>query len=129
MISQNLQQGLFNLIYFTWLHNSQAIAYFFGIILTLYLQFKNPNRKNLLFFVGFLFLFINFEYQKHFVDPILEQTLQTVLEQGATGQRFQQITNLFLQKIIPFSMYIIGWGSIFWALFISLKSPDKPKNQ
>lgn len=129
MISQNLQQGLFNLIYFTWLHNSQAIAYFFGIILTLYLQFKNPNRKTLLFFVGFLFLFINFEYQKHFVDPILEQTLQTVLEQGATGQRFQQIINFLLQKFVPLSLYLIGWGSIFWAIFTSSQTPDKRKKQ
>ncbi len=129
MISGQLQQGLFNLIYFTWLHNSQAIAYLLGIIFTLVLQFKNPSRRNLLFFLGFLFLFINFEYQKHFVDPILNQTLQTVLEQGAKAYKFQKITNFFLQKFVPFFFYIIGWGSIFLAILSSAKSPDKRKNQ
>ena len=120
-ISPQLQQGLFNLIYFTWLHNSQAIAYFIGAVITLILQFKKPNRKNLLFFVGFLVLLINFEYQKHFIDPLLEQTIQVVLEQGSTATRFQRFANFFFQKLIPFSSYIIGWGGIFIAIILGSK--------
>ena len=124
-ISQELQQGLFNIAYFTWLHNSQAIAYFVGIVITLALQFKKPNHKNLLFFVGFLVLLLNFEYQKHFIDPFLEQTVQAVLEQGATATRFQRIANFFFQKFVPLISYLVGWGSIFIAMIFGSKKTEE----
>ena len=128
-ISTQLQQGLFNLAYFTWLHNSQVVAYFVGIIITLFLQFKKPSRRNLFFFVGFLVLLLNFEYQKHFIDPLLEQTMQAVLEQGATATRFKRLSNFFFQKFIPFASYLVGWGSIFLAMVLSSKNTDNPQKQ
>lgn len=128
-ISPQLQQGLLNIVYFTWLHNSEAIAYFIGIILTLFLQFKHPNRRNLLFFIGFLVLLLNFEYEKHFVEPLLNQTVQAVLEQGATANRFQKLISFFFQKFIPLISYLIGWGSLFLAIVLGSKSTDKPKSQ
>jgi hypothetical protein len=117
MISPQLQRGLFDLVYFTWLHNAEAIAYFAGCLLALGLLFKNPKRLYLLFFMGFLFLLIEFQYVKHIVEPLEAQTLQTVLQQGATGARFQKLTSVFLEKIIPLSLYMVGWGCIFFGIW------------
>ena len=127
MVSAQLQQGLFNLIYFTWLHNAQAIAYLAGCILTLYLLYKKPNRRYLVLLIGFLVLSFEFQYNKHIVEPLQEQTLQTVLEQGAQGLRFQKYLDLLLQKLVPLSLYLIGWGSIFVGIIWSGKNTDKPK--
>jgi len=121
MLSPQLQRGLFDLIYFTWLHNSEAIAYFAGCILTLILQFIKPRRLNLLFFIGFLLLLLEFQYVKHIVEPLEQQTLQTVLQQGASGVRFTKITGIFLEKMIPFGLYLGGWGAILGGIWINSK--------
>ncbi len=115
-VSAELQRGLLDLVYFTWLHNAEALAYFAGCVITLGLQFIKPRRLYLLFFVGFLVLLIEFEYVKHIVEPLQQQTLQTVLQQGASGVRFQKLTDIFLEKLIPLTLYIIGWGSIFFGI-------------
>lgn len=128
-ISTQLQQGIFNLIYFTWLHNSQAIAYFFGAILALYLQYKKPSRKNLFFFLAFLILSIEFQYTKHILENLESQTLQAVLEQGAQATRFTRLTKLLLQKFIPIFLYLSGWGSLFFSILLKSKTPDKPKTE
>jgi hypothetical protein len=124
-VSPQLQQGLVNLIYFTWLHNSEALAYFVGCLIALYLQFKKPNRKNLFLFVGFLTLLVQFEYVKHMIEPLLDQALQAVLEQGAAATRFQKLLDFFLQKFIPLALYLFGWGSLFISLFLTPKTPGK----
>jgi len=122
--SPELQRGLLDLIYFTWLHNAEAIAYFVGCLLTLGLQFIRPRRLYLLFFVGFLLLLLQFQYVKHIVAPLEEQTLQTVLQQGSEGLRFTKLTSFFLQKLVPLGLYLAGWGSIFGGIFLKAKNPD-----
>jgi hypothetical protein len=126
-ISSQLQQGIIDLLYFTWLHNAEALAYFTGCILSIFLQFKKPNRRNLLFFLSFLFLLFQFQYVKHIAEPLQEQTLQTVLQQGSQGLRFTKITTFFLQKFIPLFLYALGWGGLFFAIIFSTKTPDKEK--
>lgn len=111
-----------DLIYFTWLHNAEAIAYFSGCVITLGLQFIQPRRIYLLFFVGFLLLLLEFQYVKHIVEPLEAQTLQTVLQQGASGFKFQKLTSFFLEKLVPLSMYLVGWGCIFWGIYFKSKN-------
>jgi len=106
------------------LHNSEAIAYFIGCVLTLVLQFIKPRRLNLLFFIGFLLLLLEFQYVKHIVEPLEQQTLQTVLQQGASGIRFQKITGIFLEKLVPFGLYLGGWGAIFTGIWLGSKRVD-----
>ncbi|NMB56762.1 hypothetical protein GYA19_02375 [Candidatus Beckwithbacteria bacterium] len=134
LISPELQQGLFNLVYFTWLHNSEVIAYALLCVLILIFQFVRPKRSNLLFFVGFLALLIQFEYVKHIAIPLQEQTLQTVMEQGAAAVKFQKLTDIFFQKLLPLGLYLFGWGSVALAIFFNSqknkeKDTDKPESK
>lgn len=121
-VSPELQRGIIDLIYFTWLHNAEMLAYFAGFILTLGLLLKNPKRIYVLFLIGFILLMLQFQYVKHIVEPLLDQTMQTVLQTGAQATRFQKITKFFLEKLIPISLYLAGWGSIFLAIFLTNKN-------
>ena len=129
MVSPQLQRGLLDLVYFTWLHNAEAIAYFVGILLTLGLLFLKPKRTTLLFFWGFLVLLVQFQYVKHIVEPLEAQTMQTVLQRGASGLRFQRLTSFGFQKVIPFGLYFVGWGSIFLSILSSATAQTNKKSK
>ena len=60
------QQGLFQLVYWTWLHNYQVIGLGFGCLLAVGLMLYKPKRIYMIFLVGFLLLVFQFEYLKHF---------------------------------------------------------------
>jgi hypothetical protein len=115
------QQGLFQLIYWTWLHNYQPIALGFGCLLAIGLMIYKPKRIYMIFFLGFLFLLLQFEYLKHFQKHLEEQTLQTaVLEAGQSKAR--KAINLFFNRLIPFGLYLGGWGLIFLGMLIGGRS-------
>lgn len=116
-MSPIIKQGIFSLIYSTFLHNSEVIALFLAAIFTLVLLFRKPSRFYLLFFVGFSLLLVRIEYLKHIVDPLQKQT-QAVVVQESGHFRARRIIDVFLNDILPFVMYVAGWFSIFWGLLI-----------
>lgn len=115
-ISPELQQGIVNLLYFTWLHNAEMLAYAAGTALSILLLIKQPRRSLVFLLLGFSVLMIEFQYVKHIVEPLLDQTMQTVLETGAQATRFSSLLRLLLSKILPLGLYVVGWGSIFLAI-------------
>ena len=129
-ISPQLQQGIVNLIYFTWLHNAEMLAYFAGGILSLGLLIRHPRRTFILMLLGFIFLMVQFQYIKHIVEPLMAQTLQAVLETGAQATRFQQLTRFILEKAVPIGLYLAGWGSIFLSILLLSRTPKQsPKEE
>lgn len=122
-----VQRGLFDLIYSTWLHNSQAIALFLGCVFTLGLQLLKPKRTTLLFFLGFLLLLLEFEYIKHIAAPLASQTLQAAVVNPNQNLRFQRYLSQGIGKLISILLYLGGWGAIFVGIFFSTFSEKKKK--
>lgn len=118
------QQGLFYLLYWTWLHNYQVIALVAGCLLAIGLMLKNPKRLYLLFFLGFLMLIFQFEYLKHFQEHLEEQTLQTVVLKQSQSKARKAI-DLFFNRFIPFGLYLGGWGLIFLGMIVGGKEKKK----
>lgn len=119
-----VQQGIIQLIYSTFLHNSEALAFFAGIICTLILLLRKPQRIYVLFLLGFTILFVRFEYLKHIADPLQQQTVGVVVtEQGY--QRTRRLIDIFINDFLPLGMYIAGWGSIFWAMIFGNKKIER----
>jgi len=114
----SLKRGIFQLIYFTFLHNAEAIAYFFGIIFVFGLLMWKPRRVLMLFLLAFVCLEIRFQYLKHIVDPLYDQTVGAML-QGGTFFRTRRLLDLFMNDIVPLGLYIVGWGSLFAGIFFS----------
>lgn len=114
-MSPLIKQGIIQLIYSTFLHNSEALAFFAGIICALILLLRKPKRIYVLFLIGFTALFIRFEYLKHIVDPLQQQTVGVVVtEQGY--QRTRRLIDILINDLLPLGMYFLGWGSIFLAM-------------
>lgn len=111
-----MKQGLFQLIYFTYLHNQLVIGFLLAFLASLFLLIKKPERRQVWFLLGFLILILHFEYQKHIVQDLADQTISTVfLEEG--NDKWRRLTKLALYHFTPFVLWLSGWTSIILGLF------------
>lgn len=111
-MSSDLKAGILSTIYSLWLHNNLAIGLVLGIAISaLFLIFK-PRRKLVFFFLGFLLLLLEFEYQKHFGKALEQQTVNSLILQGQHLRTKSVLEDVF-QKIIPFGLWFFGWALIF----------------
>ncbi|MGD9129276.1 MAG: hypothetical protein PVJ09_02205 [Candidatus Woesebacteria bacterium] len=113
-----LKTGLARLVYLTFLHNSDAIALFLGIILALVLLLRKPRRVYVFFLLAFVLLLARFEYLKHVVDPLQEQTVTTVIQEEG-HHRAKRWFDVFFNDFVPMILYLSGWGTLFLGILIS----------
>ncbi|MDO5561159.1 MAG: hypothetical protein Q4G02_00040 [bacterium] len=110
-----MKQGLFQLIYFTYLHNQLAIGLALAALVSLFILIKKPARRYVFFFIGFILLLLHFEYQKHIVQDLAEQTISTLfLEEG--HYRWRWFTKVTLYHLTPFLLWLAGWGSVILGI-------------
>lgn len=114
-MSSDLKVGIISTIYATWLHNSLAIALFAAIIFSALLMIFRPRRKFVFFFLGFLLLLLEFEYEKHFGKALEQQTINSVILQGE-HLKARDFLSDFFGKLIPFFLWAGGWGMIFLGM-------------
>jgi len=119
----DITQGVVNTLFLTFSHNQYAIAFFIGAFISFGLLLIKPSRYAVLLLFGFIVLLVGFEYDKHIVQPLEEQTL-TSLDFDKSGASLA--VSRTLKKILPFFFFLAGWGSIFLAIFI--KGVKKQKN-
>ena len=120
-----IKQGLIQLIYSTFLHNSEVIALVVAIAISLLLLLRKPERIYVLFLLGFTLLLARFEYLKHVVNPLYKQTVGVVVTEQGGYLRTRKLMDLFFNDLIPLALYILGWGSIFLAMIFASKKPRK----
>ncbi|MBD3279341.1 MAG: hypothetical protein GF390_01365 [Candidatus Pacebacteria bacterium] len=126
-MAPTIKTGLVQLIYFTWLHNDQALALFIGIMITAVLLFLRPKRITMFFLLGFVFLLARFEYLKHIADPLHAQTLNTVVQEDGHF-RARKYLDLFFNDLVPLGLYLVGWGSLLLGVIMSGLQGRKPKD-
>lgn len=114
----SLKTGLFQLLYFTFLHNADAIAFFIGILFIFALLLKKPSRVLVLFLLSFILLELRFQYLKHIVDPLYDQTVGAMLQTG-TFLRTRRFFDLFINDLVPMILYLGGWGCMLAGIFFS----------
>ena len=121
----SLTNGLIDTVFLTFSHNQDAIGYFLGIIISVGLLFYRPSRINMLFLVGFIFLLFGFEYNKHIIAPLEDQTISSI---GAEGSSAVWLKRLF-QKLLPVVFFAIGWGNVLGGLILqSITLARTPKS-
>lgn len=121
-MSPTLQNNLFDLVYWTFLHNSEAIALFLSMAVALGLLLWRPRREFVLWLIGFTLLLARFEYLKHVVDPLFNQTLEVVIRTEG-HYRARKLMDIFFYDVIPLLLYVGGWLSIWIGMWLVARKP------
>lgn len=115
-MAPDLSQGFIRTIYLTFAHNELVIAYVTGLVISAVMAFKRPSRFYLLLLIGFAILAFNFEYDKHIIDALRDQTLTSIVADPSKHFRAQRFISILITELVPVILYITGWGCVFLAI-------------
>lgn len=118
VVSPELSASLIHNLYLLFTHNYILAAYLFGLLLALGLAVIRPSRFAILLIVGFAVLAFSFEYDKHIVEGLREQTLQSVVA-GETHRRATKWIDVIIGELMPIVLYSFGWFLIYLAILIA----------
>lgn len=124
-MSEELVSNLIHTVYLTLDHNSIVIPYITGFVVCVILSLWKPSRYTLLSLLGFLTLTIGFEYDKHFVGPLVRQTLNSVVGEPGNYVRTTNIITILLGEVLPVIFFVLGWMFIFVAILVGAKRCKK----
>lgn len=111
LIAPDTQQNMLYTIYFMILHNYEAMFYLGGsMVMALWILYR-PSRAKFLLFLGFVILLFAFQYEKHIVDPLLEQTTNSLITERESW-RIERYLTLFLGRLVPLVLPVVGWALI-----------------
>lgn len=119
-LTPELKQNIFYTVYFTVTHNIPVFVYGTGILVSAVLAILKPKRSYVLFLLGFIILLFAFEYQKHILDGLKEQTINaliTIQEHNLV----RRIINIVLIKLLPIGMPVVGWSFILLGAYLLRK--------
>lgn len=119
-LTPELKQNIFYTVYFTVTHNIPVFVYGAGILVSAVLAILKPKRSYVLFLLGFIILLFAFEYQKHILDGLKEQTINaliTIQEHNLV----RRIINIVLIKLLPIGMPVVGWSFILLGAYLLRK--------
>lgn len=120
----DLSFNIVHTIYATFVHNYILLAYLIGVVISVLLALRSPSRYATLLILGFTILAFSFEYDKHIVEGLREQTLNSLIT-SQPHYRLQRWVNVVISEVMPVLLYIGGWGLIYIALL--MKSGNKSK--
>ncbi len=125
IITPDLKQNIIITVYLTIVHNFVAFTYSMGILVSIFLALRKPSRATIFLLLGFILLLFGFEYQKHILDALKEQTINSLITIQEHHQ-VRRIVNGVLIKLIPFLLPFTGWCLVFLGGFF-LKKGKKTK--
>ncbi len=125
-MTPDLSQGILRTVYLTFAHNELVMAYVAGLCISAIMAFKKPNRFYLSLLIGFAILAFNFEYDKHIIDSLREQTLVSIVADPGKHFKVQRFISLVITELVPVVLFLAGWGMIFVAIISQgLKSTQR----
>ncbi len=126
MITPDLKQNIFYTLYFTISHNALALFYFAGIICSVILAIIKPSRKSIFLLLGFILLLFGFEYNKHIVEGLREQTLNALIT-IQEHNKVRKVINIITLKLLPILLPLAGWSLIGASVYFFTKQKKKNK--
>lgn len=114
-LAPDLQKSLINTFYLTFTHNYIPIAYFGGILISLMMSIYKPSRFTIFLLLGFTLLLFGYEYDKHIVAGLREQTLNSIATE-IPHYKLQRIISLIISDLLPIFLYLSGWLFVYIAI-------------
>ncbi|MDA1338008.1 MAG: hypothetical protein O2871_01460 [bacterium] len=112
----NLESTYIQTIYITFTHNKELMGYVLGFMIMTLVSLIKPTRSHLLVTFGFLILVFGFEYDKHIINGLREQTINALqVGQGISATRINFV-NIFLTHLLPIIFWLTGWGVLLIGL-------------
>ena len=123
-IAPDTQQNILYTIFFLFLHNGIAIFFAFGIAVSVIWALIRPSRSAVFSIVGFSLLLLGFEYNKHIVEPLIQQTQGSLITERQS-YRLAWLVEKVLGKVMPVLLYGVGLCSLLFSVFLFRKEhPD-----
>ena len=116
-IPPDLKQNIVYTVYFTVTHNLPVFFYGAGIALFALLAILKPRRSYVFFLLGFIILLFSFEYEKHILEGLKEQTINALITIQEHNM-VRRIINIVLVKALPLLLPFTGWSMIFGGLYL-----------
>ncbi|MCA9371396.1 hypothetical protein KC726_00705 [Candidatus Woesebacteria bacterium] len=113
-IAPDTQQNILYAIYFVVRHNFLAIVYGACLAFVTIWMLKKPTRGKVFLLWGFLILLFGFEYNKHIVEGLREQTLQSLITQRPS-LRIEYYVTRVLTDALPFVLPAVGWFLVIFG--------------
>ena len=124
-ITPDLSVNINNTLYLIVVHNYQAAFFLIGFLVAIFLSIKKPSRSYTFMLLGFICLLFQFEYTKHIVDGLKEQTTNSLITSTPhyTAKRW---LNALIEDIIPMLLFISGYFLL--ALSYISRRPNSPSS-
>jgi hypothetical protein len=78
-----------------------------------------PTRAMILIMLGFGLLLFGFQYNKHILIPLKQQT-ESALITERQSHRTQRAIDLTLARVLPLAFPLAGWSSIVFGFLIGV---------
>lgn len=119
-IAPDTQQNILYTIFFLFLHNGIAIFFAFGIAVSVIWALIKPSRSAVFSIVGFSLLLLGFEYNKHIVEPLIQQTQGSLITERQS-YRLAWLIEKLLGRAMPIILYGGGLCSLLFSAILFRK--------
>lgn len=117
MITPDLKQNIAYMIYFTVTHNLLVFIYGSGILFAVIHSVVKPSRGSVLILLGFIILLFGFEYNKHILEGLREQTINALIT-IQEHNKVRRIVNIITLKAIPLLTPLLGWVLVITGFYL-----------
>lgn len=119
-MAPDLQQNIVTTAYLFFSHNYIALVYLAGVGLGIGLSLWRPSRFATLVLIGFAILLFSFEYDKHLIAPLRDQTIRSFISEKPHF-KLQRIIDVTISEVLPVGFYILGWACLFTAVIFAAR--------
>lgn len=123
-MAPDTRQNLIYTIYFIILHNWEAILYSLGIVLMTLWALYRPSRGKIIIMWGFIALLFAFEYNKHILEPLREQTRNSLITERQS-HRIGYVVDKVTTRLIPRGLPLAGWLAVIVGATLEVKAFKK----
>lgn len=120
-VGADVEQAVHYTLRLTVLHNFIPIVLGLACLGSLIFLIIKPSRLRVILLIGFGLLLLHFEYLKHIMEPLVNQTTVSLVTVDR-NYRFEWFILKMLTKGIPLILFFGGWMCIIGpAAFLFLK--------
>ena len=124
IVTADLKQNILLTIYLTIVDNFGVIVFTVGICISALLAIRRPSRYAVFMLLGFILLLFGFEYQKHILEGLKDQTLNALIT-VQEHNKVRRIVNIVLVKATPILLPFFGWVFVITGAYLFKRGKNR----